>query len=189
MYHKHPKRSCHLRKVRVRLKHSKYDKFSFQSLRRMEDKGYSSPKVEMPGSGPVAPPRSSRRSKAGLVSAEPSPAQSRAGTLARKPSSVTQTGGHSMGGGHPMAGRPLPPPPPVGPRSSPPPPALPKKSASVSQMTGRYPQRQSAIAQPSDQRRESINRYPSNGGHQYPVHSSQYPSITPGNQSSIHRHP
>ena len=155
----------------------------------MEDKGYSSPKVEMPGSGPVAPPRSSRRSKAGLVSAEPSPAQSRAGTLARKPSSVTQTGGHSMGGGHPMAGRPLPPPPPVGPRSSPPPPALPKKSASVSQMTGRYPQRQSAIAQPSDQRRESINRYPSTGGHQYPVHSSQYPSITPGNQSSIHRHP
>ena len=28
-------------------------KFSFQSLRRMEDKGYSSPKVEMPGSGPA----------------------------------------------------------------------------------------------------------------------------------------
>ena len=85
-----------------------------------------------------------------------------------------------------MAGRPLPPPPPVGPKSSPPPPALPKKSASVSQMTGmpagaRFPSssQRTQMAQPGGvpmpaglSRRDS-NRYPGTGAP--PVSSSQYP--------------
>jgi len=121
MYHKHPKRACHVRKP----------------ISRIAEKSQSYPKVEMPGSGPVAPPRSSRK-KNGLPSAEPSPAPSRIGTLPRKPS-------NSNLAINPMAGRPLPPPPPVdlkakplpnlGPSSTPPP-ALPKKSASVAQMSG-----------------------------------------------------
>ena len=168
---------------------------TFQSLRRLEDQGYNSPKVEMPGCGPVAPPRSSRRSKAGLRSGEPSPAASRTGTLGRKPSSASQAN-------NPMAGRPLPPPPPVGPRSSPPPPALPKKSASVSQMTGtRYREaRQPGIAQPSDLRRDSLahnNRHVSQPQHHhhYPGYnngpfqkpqalSSQYPTMATGRGTS-----
>ena len=158
---------------------------SFQSLRRLEDKGYSSPKVGQPGgAGPVAPPRSSRRSKTvlgGLVSGEPSPAPSRTGTLGRKPSSASQAANN------PMAGRPLPPPPPVGPRASPPPPALPRKSASVTQMTGNHrgfpssSHRQPGIAQPaqpsqpSDQRRQhhtQSSHFPQKSQPMYPVMSS-----------------
>lgn len=179
MYHKHPRRSCHVRKVSLCPASTKVrpELWIFQSLRRLEDKGYGSPKVGQPGgSGPVAPPRSCRRSKTGLgglVSGEPSPAPSRTGTLGRKPSSASQAGGN------PMAGRPLPPPPPVGPRASPPPPVLPKKSASVSQMTGGttrgYPlssQRQPGIAQPSDQRRHhhtQSSHFPQNSQPLYPV--------------------
>ena len=175
MYHKHPRRSCHMRK----------------SLRRLEDKGYSSPKVGQPGgAGPVAPPRSLRRSKTGLgglVSGEPSPAPSRTGTLGRKPSSASQSGGN------PMAGRPLPPPPPVGPRASPraspPPPALPRKSASVSQMTSQgtsrgFPpssQRQPGIPQPSDQRRH----HQTQSAH-FPQKSQPlYPALSPGGEILI----
>ena len=147
-------------------------------MRRLEDKGYSSPKVGQPGgTGPVAPPRSSRRSKTGLgglVSGEPSPAPSRTGTLGRKPSSASQSAGN------PMAGRPLPPPPPVGPRASPPPPALPRKSASVSQMTQRgYPsssQRQPGIAQPTDQRRHDHTQ----SSHFPQKSQSLYPALSPG---------
>ena len=113
-----------------------------------------------------------------MISAEPSPAPSRNGTLSRKPSTAANN--------NPMAGRPLPPPPPVGPKSSPPPPALPKKSASVSQMGGmmsqsaRYPastQRQPGIPMPANggvSRRDSNvgqNRYPGGQPKQYP----QYP--------------
>ena len=79
-----------------------------QPLSRMAEKGYNYPKVDMPGSGPVAPPRSSRK-RGGLASAEPSPAPSRTATLPRKPSSSSLVV-------NPMAGRPLPPPPPVEPK-------------------------------------------------------------------------
>ena len=71
----------------------------------MTEKGNNYPKIEMPGSGPVAPPRSSRK-RGGLPSAEPSPAPSRTGTLPKKPSSSSLVI-------NPMAGRPLPPPPPI----------------------------------------------------------------------------
>ena len=92
---------------------------------------------------------------------------------------------------------------PVGPRSSPPPPALPKKSASVSQMTGtRYREaRQPGIAQPSDLRRDSLahnnrhhvsqpqhqHHYPgyNNGPFQKPqALSSQYPTMATGRGTS-----
>ena len=125
------------------------------------------------GSGPVAPPRSTRKSK-GMLSAEPSPAPSRMGTLPRKPSSS-----NLLNSPNPMAGRPLPPPPPVLAKSSPPPPALPKKSASVTQMAAaRYPQsagqRQSqpGIPMPSGQN----NRIPTQSQFApYPQNTFQYP--------------
>ena len=113
------------------------------------------------------------------MSGEPSPAPSRNGTLGRKPSSASQSAGN------PMAGRPLPPPPPVGPRASPPPPALPRKSASVSQMTGGrgYPpssQRQPGIPQPSDQRRH----HHAQSSHFPQKSQPMYPTMSPGEELS-----
>ena len=137
------------------------------------------------GSGPIAPPRSARKSK-GQITAEPSPAPSRNGTLPRKPSNT------NLSSSNPMAGRPLPPPPPVGPKSSPPPPALPKKSASISQMTGIPPgarfqsssQRQQpqpgGVPMPAGLSRRDSNRYPGAAApltNQYP--QSQYPQSFP----------
>merc|ERR550517_57685 len=70
------------------------------------------------------------------MSAEPSPAPSRTSTLPRKPNPVIGQNGSSQSQ-NPMAGRPLPPPPPAQPEKGPtPPPVLPKKSASVSHMAG-----------------------------------------------------
>ena len=97
------------------------------------------------------------------MSVEPSPAQSRSATLPRKPSTPT----------NPMAGRPLPPPPPPGSKTSPPPPALPKKSASVTQMS-RYP------ASPGH--RSSQPGIPMPGHtNRYPPAQPQYPQYPPHN--------
>lgn len=124
MYHKHPKRADHHRKP---LKTS-----SGLSGHLPSGPG---PVVEMPGAGPKAPPR--RNTRKGGNSAEPSPAPSRASTLPRKPAAPS----------NPMVGRPLPPPPPAPapgpgapslqgkPSGGTPPPILPKKSASLAQMS------------------------------------------------------
>ena len=125
--------------------------------------------LTLSGSGPIAPPRSIRKSKSGKITAEPSPAPSRSGTLPRKPASDS----------NPMLGRPLPPPPPTGPRGATPPPALPAKSASVSQMamgqmSGHRPQPTSIPMPAGGQagyRRSGPGQYPQH--QQYPLHQQQ----------------
>ena len=107
MYHKHPKRTFHVRKVSIPRK-VKILSHTLQPISRIAEKGHYYPKVEMPGSGPVAPPRSSRK-RGGLPSVEPSPGPSRTGTLPRKPSSTSLNI-------NAMSGRPLPPPPSLEPK-------------------------------------------------------------------------